>query len=85
MQSVSPGMTEGQTRERILTNIRRNGRWVTNETGDGAYLMVAGKPALDGGGQPISIKFSQAQAEPVPQWELDRTRARNDMLSRGLK
>lgn len=85
MRTPSPGLDEAQTRQRILRNIQQNGRWVTNETGDGAYLMVAGKPALDGGGQPISVKFQQAQNEPYPQSWMERERARLDSLARGLK
>lgn len=85
MRTSSPGLDEGQTRQRILRNIQQNGRWVTNETGDGAYLMVAGKPALDGGGQPISVKFQHVLNEPYPQSWMERERARLDSMARGLK
>lgn len=69
LQAPSAGLTEGETRQRMLRNVQQNGRWVTNETGDGAYLMVAGRPALDRAGRPMEIKFQQAQSEPMPATE----------------
>jgi hypothetical protein len=47
--------------------------------------MVAGKPALDVGGQPIQVKFAEAQNEPVPEYLRQRESARLDSLARGLK
>lgn len=66
LRAPSPGLTELKTKQRILRNIQQNGRWVTNEVGDGAYLMVAGKPALDAAQRPIEIKFQAAQNERNP-------------------
>lgn len=85
VRTPSPGLTLEDTQARVLRNVRLNGRWITNETGDGAYLMVAGKPALDAGGQPIGIKFSEASNEPVPEAVRMREQARLDALARGLK
>lgn len=64
-----PGLTEAETRTNILRNMRRNGRWVTNEEGSGVYLMVAGKPALNAEGKPIQVQYVQAIREPVSQPE----------------
>lgn len=85
MSASMPGLTDMESRQRIARNVRQNGRWITNETGDGAYLMVAGKPALDVGGQPIQVKFAEAQNEPVPEYIRQRESARLDSLARGLK
>lgn len=85
VRTPSPGLSVEETQNRVLRNVRLNGRWITNETGDGAYLMVAGKPALDAGGKPIGIKFSEAASEPVPEAVRMREQARLDSLARGLK
>lgn len=72
------GMTKEEGQARILRNVQENGKWVTDETGKGAYLMVAGKPALDAAGKPIRSTFDQAvgqnpyQDQPVNYTELYR-------------
>jgi len=85
LSASMPGLSDIESRARIARNVRQNGRWITNETGDGAYLMVAGKPALDAGGQPIQAKFTDVQNEPVPEYLRARETARLDSLARGLK
>lgn len=85
VRTPSPGLTLEETQSRVLRNVRMNGKWITNETGDGAYLMVAGKPALDSAGQPIQAKFSEAQNEQRPEFERQREQARLDSFARGLK
>jgi len=73
LRAPAPGLTEGESRTNILRNVQKNGRWVTNETGDGVYLMVAGRPALDAAGKPIWAAFSNVVTEPEP--TADRARA----------
>lgn len=85
VRTPSPGLTLEETQSRVLRNVRMNGKWITNETGDGAYLMVAGKPALDSTGTPIQAKFAEAQNEQRPEFERQREQARLDSFARGLK
>lgn len=85
VRTPSPGLTLEETQSRVLRNVRMNGKWVTNERGDGAYLMVAGKPALDSTGTPIQTKFAEAQNEQRPLYERQREEARLDSMARGLK
>lgn len=77
-RTPSPGLTLEETQSRILRNVRANGKWVTNETGDGAYLMVAGKPALDAAGQPIQAKFTDLQATDQAEVSVDHLQMGRD-------
>lgn len=61
----SPGLTLEETQFRIARAVRRQGRWVTNETGTGAYLMRAGVPVRDTSGKPISVSFTEAAQTPA--------------------
>lgn len=81
----SPGLTLEETRERIARAVQQSGRWVTNEAGTGAYLMLAGKPVLDAGGKPIAAAFREVLDEQRPLGERQREAARLDSLARGLK
>jgi hypothetical protein len=62
----APGLTIEETREAIARAVKRQGRWVTNETGTGAYLMRAGLPVRDAMGKPINVAFSDAAQAPLP-------------------
>lgn len=81
----SPGLTLEQTRERQARMIRAQGRWVTNETGTGAYLMVGGRPVLDAAGKPIGAAFTEVVNEQRPLGERQREAAFHDSMARGLK
>lgn len=81
----SPGLDTAETRERIARTVRERGRWVTNETGTGAYLMLAGKPVLDARGHPIAAAFAEVVKEERPLGERQREAARLESMARGLK
>jgi hypothetical protein len=81
----SPGLTLEETRARIGRTVRERGRWVTNETGSGAYLMLAGKPVLDAQGQPIVAAFAEVVNEPRNPALVQREAARFESMARGLK
>jgi len=65
---ASPGLSEADTRARILRTVQQNARWVTDEKGTGAYLMAAGKPVMDAAGKPIHRGYDQAIKE-TKTWE----------------
>lgn len=65
---ASPGLSEADTRNRILRTVRENGRWITDERGTGAYLMAAGKPVMGVDGKPIHRTYDQAIKE-TKTWE----------------
>lgn len=76
----SPGLTDAETRMRILRTVQNNARWVTDERGTGAYLMAAGKPVMDASGKPIHRGYDQAIKEtktwqPTTQDYVDQYRA----------
>lgn len=81
----SPGLTLEETRARIGRTVRERGRWVTNETGSGAYLMLAGKPVLDAQGKPIAAAFAEVVDEPRNPALVQREAARLESLARGMK
>jgi hypothetical protein len=81
----SPGLTLEETRARIGRTVRERGRWVTNETGSGAYLMLAGKPVLDAQGKPIVAAFAEVVNEPRNPAIVQREAARFESMARGLK
>lgn len=58
------GFTPEETASRQLRAIQSRGRWVTDETGESAYLMVGGKPVL--GPDRTPVRFSYRQAEQTP-------------------
>lgn len=60
---ASPGLTEADTRARILRTVRENGQWITDEQGTGAYLMAGGKPVMGKDGRPIHRTYDQAVKE----------------------
>lgn len=59
------GFTPEEAGERLLRTVRTAGQWVTDETGEGAYLMVGGRPVLDYAGTPVRRTYKQATSLPV--------------------
>lgn len=62
MTAPSPGFTQEETAARQIRAIQASGRWVTDETGEGVYLMVGGKPVLDAAGKPLRQSYRQAES-----------------------
>lgn len=60
----SPGFTPEETAARQIRAVQASGRWITDETGEGAYLMVGGKPVLGSDGTPIRQTYQQASQAP---------------------
>lgn len=58
------GFTAEETGARQLRAVRTSGRWVTDETGEGAYLMVGGKPVLGADNRPVRMTYRQAVEIP---------------------
>lgn len=81
----SPGLTLAETRARVGRTVRDRGRWVTNETGTGAYLMLAGRPVTDAQGKPIQAAFAEVVNEPRNPAIVAREAARLESMARGLK
>jgi hypothetical protein len=67
---VEPGLTEAESRAALTRTLERNGRWVTNGEGDGAYLYMGGDFVKDAHGKPIEVKYRDAvliePLTPVP-------------------
>lgn len=59
------GFTAEELGERQLRAVRTSGRWITDETGDGAYLMVGGKPVIGADQRPVRMTYKQAVAVPL--------------------
>jgi hypothetical protein len=57
---VEPGLTEAETRAAQTRTLERNGRWVTNGEGDGAYLYMGGDFVKDAHGRVIEVKYRDA-------------------------
>jgi hypothetical protein len=57
---VEPGLTEAETRAAQTRTLERNGRWVTNGEGDGAYLYMGGDFVRDAHGRVIEVKYRDA-------------------------
>jgi hypothetical protein len=85
LAAPSPGLSAEETRARIGRTVREKGRWVTNETGTGAYLMLAGKPVLDATGKPIQAAFAEVAHEPRNPAIVQRENARLESMARGLE
>ena len=73
-------------RETLLRTIKRNGYWINDNSGDGAYLVVNnGEQVLDANGQRIYASFDNAAKRAADAHKAGATQAEIDAASREMR